>query len=306
VALTAEQIKSLPENYASALASRAFAEKHDPDHSERPFLPPDLLKKDGSWVEVVADNGSTVTASRHVFDFGARSVFRVFLRFPEGRKATVDYLARLGDFPQPWLPSAEPDRKRELLRLNPDLPQFPVGTQVALVRQMLLIDKEGALIPSPLTESVQLRVFRKVAGAHPDDRRPGDPDPQDSYEFTLKRVLLFAGKNGGLQPVERDEKDFRSQLLVIGYDEFDSQDNDSLETQMGRPIRSCLGCHDRPGIYSFRSYIGGDYPRGQYYLPRLRENYGEGNEQARLTTFKKQEQYSWGLLRGLWEDVPSR
>jgi hypothetical protein len=309
LALTTEQIKGLPDNYAAALASRAFAEKHNPDHPERPFLPPDLFQKDGSWVELVADNGSTVTASRHVYDFGARSAFRVFLRLPEGRKATLAYITKLGDFPEPWLLNPEPDRKRDgLLRLNPDLPQFPVGTQVALARQMLLIDKEGELAPTQVTESVQLRVFRKIAGADPDNRRPGDPDPQDSYEFTLMRVLLFAGAgtSGGLRPLGRDDKDFRSQLLVHGYDEFDSQNNSSLENHMGQPMRSCLGCHDRPGIYSFRSYTGGDYPRGPYYLPHLRANDGEGNEQARLTTFKKREQYSWGLLRGLWEDPPRR
>jgi hypothetical protein len=305
LALTAEQIKGLPDNYALALASRAFAEKHDPDHPERPFLPPDLLQKDGPWVEIVLDNGSNVTASRHVFDFGARSAFRVFLRLPEGRKATVDYLARLGDFPRPWLLNAESDRKRDLLRLNPDLPQFPLGTQTALVRQMLLIDKEGELATTQVTESVQLRVFRMIVGAQPEIRRPGEPDPQDTYEFTLGRAPLFAGKSGGLRPLGRDEKDFRTQLLVHGYDEFELQDNLPFEKHMGQPMRSCLGCHDRPGIYSIRSYTGGDYPRGPYYLPNLQEG-RDADTQGLLSAMRKREQYSWGLLRGLWQDQPSR
>jgi hypothetical protein len=305
LALTAEQIKGLPDNYALALASRAFAEKHDPDHPERPFLPADLLQKDGPWVEIVLDNGSNVTASRHVFDFGARSAFRVFLRLPEGRKATVDYLARLGDFPRPWLLNSESDRKRDLLRLNPDLPQFPLGTQTALVRQMLLIDKEGELATTQVTESVQLRVFRQIVGAQPNIRRPGEPDPQDTYEFTLGRAPLFAGKSGGLRPLGRDEKDFRTQLLVHGYDEFEVQSNVPFEKHMGQPMRGCLGCHDRPGIYSIRSYTGGDYPRGPYYLPDLQESRDAGTE-GLLSAMRKREQYSWGLLRGLWQDQPSR
>jgi hypothetical protein len=305
LALTADQIQKLPDTYALAVAARAFAATHDPAHPERPFLPPDLLQKDGPWVEVTIDNGSVVTASRHVHDFGARSAFRVFLRFPEGRPATVAYFAKLRDVSQPWLPKTGRDRTRDALQLNPNLPQFPVGTQTALVRQMLLIDPDGQLVPTSVTESVQLRVIRAIAEAQPDARRSGNPESQDSYEFTLERLPLFAGKNGGLRPLERDEKDFRTQLLVHGFDEFELNDHVPFGDVRGQPLRSCLGCHDRPGIYSFRSYVGGEYPRGRYYLPDLRASHGD-DEQARLSVLAKREQYSWGLLRGLWEDRPGR
>lgn len=289
VALTPQQIKELPDNYSAAVASKAFGEKHDPDHPERPFLPSDLLQKDGPWVEVVIDNGSAVTASRHVLDFAARSAFRVFLRLPEGRQATLGFMAMLNDFPRPWLPGENPDRSRELLRLNPELPQFPAGTQVALVRQMLLIAKDGELTTAPLTESVQIRVFRKI-------------DAQDFYEFTLGRAELFAGESGGLRPVGRDEKDFRTQLLVHNFDLFELPDD--LEKKMGQTMQSCRGCHDRPGIFSVQSYTGGSYPRPRYHLPHL--SGGDGDEQGRLSAQKKRELFSWGLLRGLWEDLPKR
>jgi hypothetical protein len=291
LALTPQQIKELPDNYSAAVASKAFADQHDPDHPKRPFLPPELLQKDGPWVEVLIDNNSAVTATRHVFDFSARSAFRVFLRLPEGRKATLEYMARLNDFPRPWLPGENPDGRRELLRLNPELPQFPAGTQVALVRQMLVIDKEGELATASLTESVQLRVFRKI-------------DSQDSYEFTLGRVPLFGGKNGGLRPIRRDEKDFRTQLLVHNFDEFEMPDNGDLEKKMEQTMQSCRGCHDRPGIFSVPSYTGGSYPRPQYHLPHL--SGGDGDEQGRLSAQKKRELFSWGLLRGLWEDSPRK
>jgi hypothetical protein len=44
LALTAEQIQALPDNHARGAASRAFAEKYDPDHHQQPFLPPDLFQ----------------------------------------------------------------------------------------------------------------------------------------------------------------------------------------------------------------------------------------------------------------------
>jgi hypothetical protein len=226
LALNPEQIRGLPDNYAVAVASRAFAEKYDPDHPERPFLPPDLFQNGGPWVEIQTDNGSRVTASRHVYDFGARSAFRVFLRFPEGRRATVAYFPRLRDFPRPWVFTRKQGRKQDELVLSPDLPQFPAGTQAALVRQMLLIDREGRIAITRVTESVQLRVFRTTPRPMPEgERRRDTPAEQSFYEFTRSRALLFAGKTGGLRPLGRNDRDFRTHLLVLPLDEFESGDN---------------------------------------------------------------------------------
>jgi hypothetical protein len=305
LALTTEQIKGLPDNYAAAVASRAFAAKDDPEHPERPFLPADLFQKDGPWVQLEVDNGSAVTASRHVHDFGARSAFRVFLRFPEGRQATVAYLAKLRDFPRPWVLTREPGQKQDTLVLSPELPQFPVGTQAALVRQMLLIDKDGGIRTTPVTESVQVRVFRAVRKWMPETDRRDTPADQSFCEFSRSRALLFAGKTGGLRPLGPNDKDFHTQLLVLPVDEFELVENGPFERRMGQPLRSCLGCHDRPGIYAFRSYTGEVYPRGRYYLPDLQEN-PDADTEGRLSAMRKREQYSWGLLQGLWEDQPRR
>jgi hypothetical protein len=54
---------------------------------------------------------------------------------------------------------------------------------------------------------------------------------------------------------------------------------------------------------NFYFVTGGNYPRPRFHLPHLSE--GSGHEQAWLSTLKKREQYSWGLLRGLWEQQPS-
>ena len=55
--------------------------------------------------------------------------------------------------------------------INSALPSFPPGTEVALLRQMTMFDNTGNLIPGPITESVQLRVYRDVSGPPPD--QPG-------------------------------------------------------------------------------------------------------------------------------------
>lgn len=305
LALSSEEAKGLTDNYAAAVSSKAFAEKYDSDHSERPFLPPDLFQKGGPWVEVDLDNGSAVIATRHVFDFGARSAFRVFLRFPAGREATEAYFDKLRDFPEPWIITREPGRQRDELALSSKLPQFPAGTQTALVRQMLLIDREGKIVITHVTESVQLRVIRAIPDVRERDRPRDASSAQDFYEFTRGRAQLFAGQSGGLRAVERDERDFRTQLLVHLSDEFESSGKSDGTTpfsrRLGQPMRSCLGCHDRPGIYSFNSYVGGNYPRGRYYLPVLHSN-DDANMEGQLTAMRKREQYSWGLLQGLWED----
>jgi hypothetical protein len=303
LALTAERIQGLPDNYADAAASRSFAEKHDPDHSQRPFLPADLFQKDGPWVEL--HDHLTPIAPRHVHDFGARSAFRVFLRLPQGRRATLAYVAKLRDFPRTWVADLSADSDRRIkLKLNPDLPQFPVGTQAALVWQMLLIDKEGRLAATQLTESVQVRVYRAIPSVQPNRYRPDDPPEQDFYEFALSRALLFAGTSGGLRPVRQDDQDFSTQFRVHTFDEFELQNNVPFQNRMGHPLRGCIGCHDRPGIHSFLSYTGTDFPRG-LNLPYLDVENGP-DWQGWVSAYRKRGHYSWGLLQGLWQDQPQR
>ena len=307
LALTPDQIKALPDNYAAASSSRAFAENHDPDHPDRPFLPPDLLQTRGPWVEVEIDNGSTATAPRHVHDFGARSAFRVFLRLPDGREATIAYFDKLRDFPRPWLVAREPDRQQDTLVLNSELPQFPAGTRTALIRQMLLVDTDGRIAATRLTEDVQIRVFRAIPKLMRDRARGrASSGDQDAYEFIRSRAMLFDKECGGLLPLGTDEKDFRTQLQVHRFDQFESPlDRVPFERRMGQTMQSCTACHDGPGIYSVQSYVGGNSRAGRYYLPVLQES-DNADRQGEFSTWIKRQQYSWGLLQGLWEEQPSR
>jgi hypothetical protein len=305
LALSPEQIAGLPDNFAAAVASRAFAAASDSAHPDRPFLPPDLFETDGPWVEVQIDNASRVSATRHVFDFGARSAFRVFLHLPEGRASTIAYFDLLRKTPHPWVLFREPNLTRDTIVITPDLPQFPAGTQTALVRQMILIDDKGRLSPTHVTESVQLRVFRTIQGRDERVRTSGTSFAQEFFEFTRGRGRLFANEAGGLRPVAPDDKDFRTQLLVLSVDPFEPPDHVALDRQMSPTLATCIDCHDRPGIYAIRTYTGGDYPRGQFDLPDLEEG-RDADTQARLSALEKRKQYSWGLLQGLWEETSRR
>src|SRR5438445_576484 len=192
IALTSKQIESLPDNYAQAVASGDFGKAYDPAHRDRAFLPPDLFEQHGPWVAVSGYPEPVATAHASAF---SRSSFLVFVRLPGGRKATFDYFHTLWDFPQPWIP--RPDTAPDQTVINPDLPQFPAGTEVALIRQMMLFDNQGNLVATPVTESVQIRVYRAIAKSG-----------QDCYEIRLSRPQLFGSKSGGLRAIASNEKEF--------------------------------------------------------------------------------------------------
>lgn len=88
LALTPEEIHSLPNNYERAVASGQFAKEYDPRHPDLPFLPPDLFDLlGGPWVALYAQGPSSEpVAARHVSTF-SRSSFVIFVRLPGGRKS---------------------------------------------------------------------------------------------------------------------------------------------------------------------------------------------------------------------------
>jgi hypothetical protein len=99
--LKSSKISVLPDNYAQAVKSGEFATDFDPKHPARAFLPPDLLDPKGQWVEI-GEVGLGVVAPFHVEMLSGRSVFRVFIRCPGGRPATLSYLETLNLYPTPW------------------------------------------------------------------------------------------------------------------------------------------------------------------------------------------------------------
>ena len=153
---------------------------------------------------------------------------------------------------------------------NPKLPPFPVGTEVALVRRALLIASPNTPAATVLTESVQLRVYRKVpemtaetlyaalVGATPENRRARGW--QSFQEFRLSRSLLFAGRAGGLRAVGPDERDFSTGFGSHTWDEFEFRgyrpaDRSFAEASQEPIRRNCFGCHSLPGVSSFNSFF---------------------------------------------------
>lgn len=271
LALTPDQIKKLPDNYAAAVISGAFATRFDPEHPDKPYLPPDLFAADGPWVCVSRSDGPV--APEHVRDdqtnVFTNSAFLLFLRLPPGRVATVDYLKRLRSFDQPLLVEVkDAGNLEEKYHPNPKLPQFPAGTETALVRRAMLIASTNTPTATALTESVQLRIHREIpemtaqsVRAAVDHGTPANKRAlswQSFQEFQLSRSLLFAGRAGGLRAVGPDELDFPTPFGRWMLDEFENRESrphDRSFSERSQGPFSCFGCHSLPGVYSFNSYL---------------------------------------------------
>ena len=179
VALSPAEIEALPDNLAQAVKSgdsRGLSTQTIPERlSCHRTCSPRMGHGSPSATPSTPPRNSWPRRSMFRFTKG-RSVFVVFLRLPGGRRATEAYLKELQEG---------------------GLPQFPEGTQTALLRRILLIDDSGTLRESPLTEDLQVRVYHKLDLGIP-------------YEFTLHRSDLFAGRAGGLHAIGRDETSYFS------------------------------------------------------------------------------------------------
>lgn len=117
LALSSDEIRTLPSNYAALVRSLHL---------------PDLFNPDSGWIEV-----QWVPDRSHDFAVQYRRAARVFLKptlTPADRDAFLDGLRR------------EPMAEEKL-------------EAVVLVVQNLIIDTTGNVVPSPLTQDVQLRRF---------------------------------------------------------------------------------------------------------------------------------------------------
>ncbi|HXQ37937.1 MAG TPA: hypothetical protein VN843_28275 [Anaerolineales bacterium] len=133
------------------------------------------------------------------FPFLGRSVFLVFVRSPNGRNATLDFIQSLNTEP----PSV-----------------LTIGSDVALVRRMLLIDNQGEFVLSPLIETVRIRHF--------------NPE-QIFHEVELSHKRLFAGSAGGFH--------LNEDLFLLFFSHGDVFEfGDRPEMQATIP-EICKGCH---------------------------------------------------------------
>jgi hypothetical protein len=305
LALSPDEIKSLPDNYAQAVASGTFAKEYDSAQRERVFLPPDLFDPHGPWVCInPSPESDTGVTPMHLINFSGRSGFLVFVRLPEGRKATYEYFQKLWNFPQPYVQG--PTFAADQALVNPDLPSFPPGTEVALVRRMAVFDNQGNLAASSITESVQIRVYDAITGT--EERNFGNGNIADIlkntgqvfYEVKLSRPLLFSGRNGGLRAVGRAEKELPT---------FQQQGDDLIEEFQGQSgrrsnpmveLQTCAWCHSGGGVRSLNSRASLLRPNRMQQEPRD-PNYGPIYWDDGTTIAWKQNRFDWGLLNGYWK-----
>ncbi len=283
LALTDREIATLPDNYATAVDSKIFAAHYSGKTTESTFLPEELLNPNGPWV-CVRGALSGPSAPVHMRYYRGRSPFLVYLKLPDGRQATLNYLKQLNTHCATSLNTTAWEK---------NMPTFPAGTAVALVRQMAVINHAGKIAVTPLSQSIQLRVYREV-GEHVKDHKAS----QAVFKFTLNRKALFTNNAGGLTPVSPDEKIGLS--LVYNSDYFESKSGLPGRTIM----QSCIDCHSCGGatVKSIFTFKQDDWvyesPISEEKL-RLLPTTAHMEKQRAIQW--KSLRHDWGLLQGWLE-----
>jgi hypothetical protein len=240
LALSPEEIKALPDNFAAVAATQKIA-----------GFPADLWDTQGPWVLIGDDNKNTNGARTltpvHESFFGGRSAFLVLVQAGASRDQTIKFV-------------------RQLNHKDQSSP-----TQVALIRRMLLIDKEGRIRLTPITESVRMR------------------GESAEREFKLDRKDFLAGKTTqSIRRVTEDDRE-RAEIVFLGANAGD------------RPtsiLKSCFHCHQGGDMnvhtQTFSARVGPVRAR-----PRLIDSTLD-DEVAKSIRWKY-DQFMWGKLQGLWE-----
>lgn len=240
VALSAEEVRRLPDTYQLAVDSRAF--RTEPEGSEPPhYLPADLFDPHGAWQQIVygeAEGG----LFGHTHQTDGRSVFRVFWRLPEPA-GTPEQLQR-------WLTDHQrsmqalrasldqlPDEGRERQRAEAEggraQEDLPVGSRFVLLRQLICLDDQFTPMATGIVESVLIRVV--LAPIEP----PANGVAQLFESFEMSRSLLLADQRGGLRPTHPGSEQFDG-LSLLGRLHTGPQGRLSV----GRPFPdNCTKCH---------------------------------------------------------------
>lgn len=240
--LSPAEITALSDTYSVAVKSGRFAAEHAFDPS-RDYLPKNLLTDPDEWQEIdffqptdIHEDIQERFVTLHTRNYKGRSYFRVFYRFPGGRSALEEYLSYIDAEGIDW----KRDAHRGFISIRSGLRQIPLGTEVALVQFMMTLDDQLRPTPTPIVESVRLRVFRNVDGGPqpPTNTAVG----MNVAEFTLKRRLLFDGlKQGGLAREPDDQPLYR--VIFQGDKAPDWGD-------IGRSltlVQDCRRCHTGAG-----------------------------------------------------------
>ena len=251
LALPQAVIRALPDSYAAAIRSGNFASRHDFDCQSN-YLPPGLLTRPDEWVEIDTSSESLPHFKQegHIdyvaWSIRGRSCYRIFWRFPGGRKAVEEYLKYLREEGVDW----EKTARQGHVALKPDVRQIPVGTEAAIVQFMIVLDDRLVPVATRLVESLRVSVYRNVDGT---------PDPETNTGLGLigrvygaQRRLLFDNlKHGGLARAPDDAPTY--QVLLSGHNDWG---------HFGRQqsvVQTCMHCHmhekEKTGVFSLNSIV---------------------------------------------------
>lgn len=170
---------------------------------------------------------------------------------------------------------------------------------MALVRQAIVIDSEGKLLPTALTESVQLRVYHAITPGTSYMNYHNGPSShdQDFFEFRMSRSELFAHRNGGLVAVHPRETEYAT---------FSTQGNDPFEStnSLGGPgdvLGRCRACHSDSGVQSVQSRLQWmNHSQGT----SGQMNHDSGDDpiawETDVTIARKRQGAEFNLLQSLW------
>ncbi len=298
LALSPEDLAALPDTYTRALQNHEFPAAYDSATPNQSFLPPDLFDPRGPWVCLGAPDHD-LAAPLHDSSFTARSVFLVFAHLPGGRDATLAYFRQLAEMKIPLFVRAQGPWPQPMAVWNPRVPQFPAGTEFALVREMVLPDREGQLRLTPVTESVQIRHYTDIPKVDPMASRDVALAQrfQEPSAIELSRTLLFSGHRSGLRGVTANDDPFL--ILPAMSQDFDVFEERQMHVPTFSPFLECTGCHLGPGIQSMMSFsFRGNPNEGTVLSPRLTET--TPHEESEKVMEWAQTQEKWKDLLRLW------
>lgn len=296
VALTSDELRKLPDNYAIAVGLPGAFTDFDEAQPGRAFLPKDLQSDDGAWLALEPRHDRPLAAPLHFLIFSDRSAFDLHFRHPGGLAAGEKYLDELAALPNPLL-DEKPEDAIEHTDVrgrwpNPKTPQFPPGSMWALVRRAILVDTQGNLVVSALVESVEVRVYRAIADIR------ADANAQTFFEWELSRRLLL-GKGGFHLMEGRD-------LMLSPF--FSSAGTLKAYAKLEPYVPlNCAACHPTPGIHSVNSRSLLFTPRDLDFDPKANPTrpaeFRATTRQrlAEVTVKVANKQASWQEFRRLWD-----
>lgn len=252
LALPAETLAKLPDNYSLALKSGRFATEHEFD-PRRDYLPPRLLTDRNEWPELdfhqpkLHEDIERRFVFLHTRAFRGRSYFRVFYRFPAGRQQLEEYLKQVDAVGVDWRTAGQ----NGFIVLKPDVPQMPAGTEVSLVQFLIALDTNLQPVPTSLVESVRVTVYKSVTGDK--DASTNTEQGINVAKYTLKRRLAFAQMQfGGLR---REPDDLPVYRVIFESENAQDWGPRGRFFDLAADCRSCHSDRGQSGVHTIPSLV---------------------------------------------------